>query len=286
MFAGQPLAGREHSEIGRRLYDRERHRYDHQRYGGHDPGVCAGSIGAIVHWLLGYPEQALKIGHETVALAKSLAHPFSLELSLLFNGMLRVDRGEPEIALQQLGAAEALASEQRLGFIWEPRFLRGAALSIQGAFEEAAACLREGLDGRLGALTFRPYGLARLAEAMVRRNEHTAAFAAASEGLKVQETTGYGHWGAELHRLKGVALVGLNRIDEAQATFADALRVARGQQAKSYELRAATSLARLWGEQGRRNEALELVAPVYGWFTEGFDTADLKEAKALLDHLA
>jgi predicted ATPase len=93
-------------------------------------------------------------------------------------------------------------------------------------------------------------------------------------------------WEAELHRLEGVALFGLNRLDEAQNALEEALRVARKQQAKAYELRAATSLARLWGEQGRRAEGRELLAPVYGWFTEGFDTADLKEAKALLDQLA
>ena len=286
MFAGEPAAAREHSDAGRRLYDPERHRFHHQHYGGHDPGVCAGSIGALVHWLLGYPEKGLTIGNEALALAERLAHPFSLELALLFNAMLCLDRGEPEMALQRLEAAETLASEQRLGFVWEPRFLRGAALSTRGAFEEAAACLCEGLASRLGALTFRPYGLARLAEAMAWQGEHEAALAAASEGLKVQERTGYGHWDAELHRLEGIALLGLNRFEEGQAALEEALHIARRQQAKAYELRAATSLARLWGEQGQRAKARELLVPVYGWFTEGFDTADLKNAKALLDALA
>jgi predicted ATPase len=92
-------------------------------------------------------------------------------------------------------------------------------------------------------------------------------------------------WDAELHRLEGVALVGLNRLDDGQGAFEEALGVARRRQAKSYELRAATSLARFWGEQGRRAEARNLLASVYGWFTEGFDTPDLKEAKALLDEL-
>jgi predicted ATPase len=90
----------------------------------------------------------------------------------------------------------------------------------------------------------------------------------------------------ELRRLEGIALAGLNRLQEGQNALEEALRVARHQQAKSLELRAATTLARLWGEQGRRREAHELLAPVYGWFTEGFDTADLKDAKALLDQLA
>jgi len=115
---------------------------------------------------------------------------------------------------------------------------------------------------------------------------HVPKLTAARDALLVQEKTRYGHWDAELHRLEGVALVGLNRIEEGQSALEDALRIARKQQAKAYELRAATSLARLCGERGRRAEARDLLAPVYGWFTEGFDTPDLKEAKALLGELA
>jgi predicted ATPase len=103
--------------------------------------------------------------------------------------------------------------------------------------------------------------------------------------METQEQTGQRMWDAELHRLEGIALVGLNRLEESQSAFKEALRVARKQQAKAYELRAATSLARLWGEQGRRAEARELLSPVFGWFTEGFDTLDLKDARTLLDEL-
>ena len=106
------------------------------------------------------------------------------------------------------------------------------------------------------------------------------------KGWLTRRKTGHRQWEAELHRLEGIALFGLNRIEEGQRALEGALRVARRQQAKSNELRAATSLAQLWGEQGRRAEARDLLAPVYGWFTEGFDTADLKEAKELLDELA
>jgi len=282
-IAGEPAAGREHCEAGRRLYDPERHYSSRLLYGGHDPGVCAGIIGAQAHWLLGYPQKALAIGAEALALAKQIAHPFSFEIGLVYHAMLHLDRGEPEFALQRLGTAEALVAEQRLAFFMEPRFLRGAALSAQGAIEEAVACLREGLAGRLGGK--RPYGLAGLAEALVRQGERAAALAAVREGLETQERTGERRWEAELHRLEGIALFGLNRLDEGQCALEVALRVARSQQAKAYELRAATSLARLWSERGRRNEASNLLTPVYGWFTEGFDTADLKEAKALLDEL-
>ena len=285
-FAGELPAAREHCEAGRRLYDPERHRSHRLLYGGHDPGVCAGYVGAGVHWLLGYPEKGRALGSESLALAERIAHPFSLVIALLFNAMLHLDRGAPELALQRLEAAEALVAEQRLGFVMEPRFLRGAALSAQGAFEEAVGCLREGLASPLGAMRLRVYGLAQLANALARQGEHGAALATARDGRSTEEKTGHRQWEAELHRLEGIALVGLNRFEEGQTAFEEALRVARRQQAKAYELRAATSLARVWGEEGRRAEARDLLAPVFGWFTEGFDTADLTEAKALLSGLA
>ena len=285
LFAGRPAAAREHCNEGRRLYNPERHQHHRLLYGGHDPGVCAGYIGAQVNWLLGYPERALEIGNESLVLAERIAHPFSLHIAQVFNAMLHLDRGKPELALEGLHAAEALAAEQRLGLIIAPGFLRGAALMAEGAFDDAIARLREGLASRLGAM-FAPYGRARLAEALIRQSNHEAALATVRDALEEQERTGQRRWEPELHRVEGAAQQGLNRIEEAQSALEAALRIARCQQAKSYELRAATSLARLWGEQGRRTEARELLAPVYSWFTEGFDTADLKEAKALLAELA
>ena len=280
------MAEREHSEAGRRLYDPERHLSHRSLYDGHDPGVCAANHSAQAHWLLGYPGKALVIGSEALALAERVTHPLSLDQALFWDAVLHLDRGDPQLALERLRVAEALAAEQRLGLFWmEPRFLRGAALSAQGAFEDAVACLREGLAGRFGDLN-RPYGLNRLAEALVRQGEHGAALAAAREGLETQDRTGQHRWEAELHRFEGIALFGLNRIEDAQNALEQALRIARSQQAKSYELRAATSLARLWGEQGRRAEAHKLLASVYGWFTEGFDSADLNDAATLLSELS
>jgi tetratricopeptide (TPR) repeat protein len=285
LFAGEPVTAREHSEAGRRLYDPERHGSHRLLYGGHDPGACSRFLGALVEWTLGYPEQALVLGNDALALAQRIDHPFSLAAALLYNTVLLLDRGEPELALERLGMYEDLAAEQRLGFSIDPRILHGAALTAQGAPEEAVARLREGLAGRLGAV-YAPLGRARLAEALASQREHTAALSAAKEGLDVQKQTGCLQWDAELHRLEGIALLGLNRLEEAQRAFEEALRIARRQQATAYELRAATSLARLWGEQGRRAKARDLLAPVYGWFTEGFDTADLREAQALLNQLA
>ena len=260
LFAGEPVGAREHCEAGRRLYDPERHRSHRLLYGGHDPGVCAGYVGAQAYWLLGYPEKGIAIGTESLALADAIRDPFSLELALFFNVMLCIDCGEPELALQRLEAAEKLVSEQRLGFVWEPRFLRGAALSARGAFDEAVTCLREGLASQLGASTFRPYGLLRLAEAMARQGDHAAALAATREGLMLQQEQGQLQWDAELHRLEGVVLLGLNRFEDGQSAIEEALHIARRRKAKAYELRAATSLARLWGERGRHATARDAAA--------------------------
>jgi len=285
LFAGEPAAAREHCEAGRRLYDPERHRSHRLVYGGHDPGMCAGCMGAQAYWLLGYPKRGLTLGSAALAMAERGGHPFSLVQAMLYNAMLHLDRGEPELALQLLDAAETLAAEQRLGFTLEPRLLRGGAVMTQGAFQDAVACLRQGLEAQRTNQT-RPLGFALLAEVLVKQGEHTAALATVRDGLKTQDETGHGLWHAELHRVEGVALLGLNRLEEARSALEGALRIARRQQAKAYELRAATSLARLWGEQGRRAEARDLLAPVYGWFTEGFDTADLKDAAKLLSELA
>jgi class 3 adenylate cyclase/tetratricopeptide (TPR) repeat protein len=285
MFAGEPAVARDHCEAGHRLYDPERHRSHRLLYGGHDPGVCAGCFGAQVDWLLGYPERGLALNRAALALAERIAHPFSLLEALLFNAMLHLDRGEPEMTLQRLDAAEALAAEQRLSFALEPRLLRGAALIAQGAFADAVTCLRQGHEARRVNQS-RPLGFALLAAVLVQQGKHAAALAMVRDGLRVNEETGHGLWGAELHRFEGIALFGLGRLEEGQVALEEALCVARRQQARAYELRAATSLARLWGEQGRRARARDLLAPVYGWFTEGFDTLDLKQAKALLDELA
>ena len=284
LFAGDPAAAHEHSDAGRRLYDPERHRLQRHLYGGHDPGACAHYLGAQAQWLLGYPDKSLGSANTALAMTEQIAHPFSSALALQYVSMLHLERGEPELALQRIDAVEALAAEQRIGFVLEPKLLRGAALTALGAVEDAVACLREGLAGRTAA-RLQCYGIARLADALVLQGDHGAAVAAVREGLSTAERTGHRQWEAELYRLEGIALSGLNRLAEAQTAIEEAIRVARGQKAKSYELRAVTSLARLWGEQGRRTQAHELLAPVYGWFTEGFGTADLQEAKALLDAL-
>ena len=286
-FAGDPAKTREHADIGRVLYDPERHASHRLIYGGHDPGVCALSHGARAEWLLGYPEKALASIADALALAARLAHPYTLGVALRHSSVVYLNRREPERVLRQVEAAEALAAEQRLSLNFETSISRGAALLGQGAVDEATARIREGVTNwtRLGRTQLLPYGLAFLAEGLARHGDRAAALAALREGLEIADATGEHMWDAELHRLTGTVLLAENKLDEGQASLQQAIRIAQAQQAKSLELRAARDLARLWGEQGRRAEARDLLAPVYGWFTEGFDTADLKEAKALLDEL-
>jgi class 3 adenylate cyclase/predicted ATPase len=288
VYVGHPAKAREHADAGRRLYDPEKHASHRFVYGGHDPGACAGWIGAQAEWLLGYPEKALASITESLALSERIAHPFTLSIALTISSVVYLNRREPERALRQLEAAESLAVEQRLSLIFEPGMLRGAALAEQGVVDEAIARIREGVTKwtRLGRTILLPYGLAFLAQVLVRHGDRAAALAALREGLALAEVTGEHYWDAELHRLTGIVLLGENKLDEGGASLQHAIHVAQAHQAKSLELRAAMSLARLWRDQGKVPQARELLAPVYGWFTEGFDTRDLKEAKALLDELA
>ena len=285
---GDPAKTRQHADAGRLLYDPTKHASHRLVYGGHDPGVCARVHGAQAEWLLGYPEKALASIADALALAARLAHPYTLGVALSWSSVVYLNRRDPERALRQLEAAEALAAEQCLSLTFETGMLRGVALFEQGAVDEAIARIREGVTNwtRLGRTILLPYGFAFLAEGLARHGDRTAALAALRDGLGIAGTTGEHGWDAELHRLTGTVLLAEKKLDEGQASLQQAIRIAQAQQAKSLELRAATSLARLWGEQGRRAEARDLLAPVYGWFTEGFDTADLKETKTLLDHLA
>jgi class 3 adenylate cyclase/tetratricopeptide (TPR) repeat protein len=288
LIGGEPAAGREHCEAGRQLYDPDEHRSHRLLFGGHDPGVCALQFASHCEWVLGYPDKALASINEAVDLAERIAHPLSLELALAFRSMLYLNRGEPDLALRQVAAMEALAAEQRLAIQHEPHapgVIRGAALLMHGAVGDATAVLREALDTPAGRAYSRPLGLAALAKALALRGEPAAAIALIGDAMAMMQATGHRQLEPEFHRLKGIALLGQNELAEGESALQEAIRVARRRHMRAYELRAATSLARLWGEQGRRADARELLAPVYERFTEGFDTADLKEAKGLLNEL-
>jgi predicted ATPase len=244
--------------------------------------------GAWAQWFLGYPDKALSGSNDGVVLAERFAHPLSLNTALQYRALVHLLRREPGEAVRAVQAADILATEQRLTPVFEPRILRGGALVGQREeLRDAVALIREGLAARqeLGSKILRVHNLGLLVEALERVGDDDGALEISLEALAEADKTGERFWQAEIYRLKGLALLSQRCLPESEASFERSLEVARVQQAKSLELRAAVSLARLWGEQGRRAEARDLLAPVYGWFTEGFDTADLKEAKALLEEL-
>ena len=283
---GEPAPAQDHCKKGRGLYDFERHRLHAQIY-GHDPGVCARTIGAWSEWLLGHPDKALARINDGLALAERLTHPRSLAMARVHASMLHQFRRDPEMVLQCIGSAEALAAEKGFALLLDPRVLRGWALLVPDGIAAAVASFRAALADRQnqGNTYCGPYSLTLFAEVLARSGDRDGALSALADADAIAEKGGERGWKAELRRLTGTVLLAENKLDEGQASLQQAIHIAQAQQAKSLELRAATSLARLWGEQGRRAEARDLLAPVYGWFTEGFDTADLQEAKALLAEL-
>jgi class 3 adenylate cyclase/tetratricopeptide (TPR) repeat protein len=287
-FCGAPETTLGHCQAGCQLYDMEQHRSHALLYGGHDPGVCARYTGAYVEWLLGYPAKALASADDAVVLAERLAHPFSLELALMWATMIHHIRREPEQALRQARRAEALAAEHRLATPISPIMLQVGALAEQGEAVEALAQLRAASAGKQGPVTlfaFKPYALALLSMTQEQVGDHAAALETIAAALAASEESGAQWWDAEMHRRKGMVLLARDDPEASEACFVHSKKIAQRQNARSLELRASTSLARLWRDQGKRQQAYDLLAPVYGWFTQGFDTADLKEAKALLEQL-
>jgi predicted ATPase len=242
-------------------------------------------------WLLGYPDQALHRSREGLTLAQQLAHPFSLTFALLHGAMLHVARREGQATHEASAAALTLATEQGFAF-WLARgtFLRGWVLTTQGDEREGIAHMCQGLEATraIGAEVGRSGCLALLAAAYGGAAQPEQGLEVLAEALRVVKNKGERYYEAEIHRLTGELLLACFADQHAasEASFHQALVVARAQQAKSWELRAAMSLSRLWQQQGKRTEARELLTPIYGWFTEGFDTADLQEARALLEALA
>jgi predicted ATPase/class 3 adenylate cyclase len=269
------------------LYDPQQHRATAFLH-GLDAGVHCRSHAASALWLLGYPDQGQVQNSTAVTLAQQSNHPFSLGYALSAAAIFHAYRRDGRAAQERAEAAIVLAMEQ--GFpIWTARgsILRGWALAQQGQAREGIEQLRQGLIAlrTTGAEAMRPYFLALLAEAYGTLRQPEAGLAALAEALTVIGTTGERWDEPELYRLKGALLLQQSADNHAaaQACFQHALSVARSLQAKSLELRAATSLARLWQRQGKDAAARELLVPIYGWFTEGFDTADLQDAQALLE---
>jgi predicted ATPase len=290
LYLGAVATAHLHFTQGMALYDPPQH-HVYAFLSTYDTGVVCHSSAAWTFWLLGYPDQGLGRSQEAVTLAQQSGHPISLSFALSFAAVFHQFRREVCCTHERAAAAISLSQEQ--GFAqWMAMgaILHGWARVQQGHVKEGIAQLSDGLRAlqATGAVIARPYDLALLAEAHGIQGEPEEGLALLTEALTLVDTTGERWYQSELYRLKGALLLQQSSSNqtEAESCFHQAIAVAQNQHAKSLELRAATSLARLWQQQGKRAEAHELLAPVYGWFTEGFDTADLQEAKALLDALA
>jgi predicted ATPase len=283
------LRAREQLELAISIYDPERHGPFAFRY-AFDAGVGCLSYAAWILWQLGYADQALKRGNEALALARRLSHPPSLALAEDFLGCLHQYRREARAAQANADNVIALSAEQGLTdwLAWATA-LRGWAIAEQGHHEAGTAQIEESLAERRakGAELYRPYYLCLLAEACLKAGRLDDGLSALTEALAAADEREDRALEAEIHRLKGELLLRQNHsnVVEAQSCFQRAIEIARKQSAKSWELRATTSLARLLRDTDRRDEARAMLADIYGWFAEGFDTADLKDAEALLGEL-
>ena len=288
VYLGDLIAAHDDAQRVIALYDPNKHHRLVYLYGGDDPAVCCLSHDAWALWSLGYPEQAMQNVRKALALARKLSHPLSLALALTFAASLQ-QFGERRVERAQTEALLALASEQGFAIY----LAAGSLLQAQASFEQGQG--KEGIDRirhALAAIDATGTGImlqpSFLAAALGRKGRFDEALRTINELFPIIERSGQRYFEAEVHRLKGELLLAQDASNAAQAedSFRTAIEISRKQNAKSWELRATTSLARLLAKQGKRDEAGAMLAEIYGWFTEGFDTADLKDAKALLEELS
>jgi class 3 adenylate cyclase/predicted ATPase len=288
-YLGRPTVACTHLEQAVALYVPEEHRSLALVY-GYDARVVSRFYLLETLFVLGYPDRALALCREALAEAHGLS-PGTLAYALNHAGYAHHFRREREPVRMLAEELVLLAKEQSFPYwLAAGTILKGWALADGGRSEAGIAALRHGIEAwrATGAELYMPYHLALLSEAEAKGGQSTEALSRLAEALARATRTGEGWFDAELHRLKGRVLSSLHGGDpaEAEGCFRQALEVARGQGARMWELRAAADLARLLAAKGERAEARDLLAPIYGWFTEGFDTPDLREAEALLQELS
>jgi DNA-binding winged helix-turn-helix (wHTH) protein/predicted ATPase len=286
-YLGEFPTARERFEQGVAYYNLQRERFWGSR--AEDPGVACLAFLVSTLGFLGYPDQAQQRADEARHLAQELSHPYSLAFAQYRAGLNALFYREAPTAQALAEAVLGIATTHGFPFYEALGMaLKGGALVRQGQADVGLALLRQGLNGLYQT------GTQPAPHWLVWQAELCGYVGQLAEGLKLLEearvqadTTGNFHAVAELYRLKGEFLLTLSgeQLDEVEACFSQALAVSRSQQAKTLELRAAVSLSRLWQRQGKRDPARHLLAEVYNWFAEGFDTADLKEAKSLLEKL-
>ena len=290
LWVGDPQTTRKHAEQGMRLYEREQHHSLAFLFGGHDPGVCCCMHTATALWFLGYPDSARECCQKGLAMAREVSHIGSILNELRFQGMINQLCGDVVTVREVAESMSSLSTEhgfpQWLAF---GNILNAWALAQNGG-ETPTAGLRAAISEyrRAANELYVPYFLALLAATQLTCGELAEGLETVVSALGLTGGKGSRLMDPEFLRLKGELLIALDRkgCADAEIAFWQAIDIAQRQSSKSWELRATMSMARLWRDQGKRGQAREVLAPIYGWFTEGFDTRDLKQAKALLEELA
>lgn len=285
---GDLAASRAMAEAGIALFDAGRHRL--QNWPGGQPGEQCYLYAAFVLWMLGFPDRALRRADAALALAKKLSNPANLINTLAFVALVHAFRREMQAVRQRAEATMEMSTEQRNPyFLAWGTILCGWALTVQGEGQHVTAQIdRAVADYRAtGSQTWLPYFLGLQAETYLRGNRLDDGLGLVAEALELGKKTGERCWEGELNRIKGELLVAVSPDNhvEAENCYSLSIEIARKQQAKSWELRAAASQCRLWCAQRRYREARDLLAPIHAWFAEGFSTPDLAEAKALLGEI-
>ncbi len=279
-----------HVERGVELYEAGGFESHALIYGGHDPAVCGQGEAALSLWLLGYPEQAVTRIEKAFAAAGTLAHAGSTVHAMDICLMLHCFRRDPDKVRERAEQLIALSEQEKFGaHRAKGEILRGWALVKLGEAERGMAGLREGIDSlrAMGTSEDLPVFLGMLAEAYALSRRPEEGLAAVEEAFRESERMALRYWVAELWRSKGELLLAMPKSDvaDAEEAFNQSLQIAHQQQAKSLELRTVVSYAWLLQKRGEANKAYERLRPVYEWFTEGFDTVDLTEARVCLDEL-
>jgi predicted ATPase len=291
MLTGKIAEGRAYLDQGIALYDPAEHRPFATRFGA-DVGVALLSYRSWVLWLLGYPNAARTDAGHALKHAREIGQAATLMWGLSHVAILHALCGNRAAAASQSQELVALAEEKGSLAFWKPLGManQGSVLALTGKASDAIEMLVSAIAAlrTMGATHRMPFYLPHLARAHGELGQFEEAWRCIGEAMTAVEITRENWCEADIHRTAGELTLMSPEADaaKAEAFFERALAVARRQQAKSWELRAAKSMARLWRDQGKRQEARDLLAPTYGWFTEGFDTLDLKEAKVLLEELA
>jgi predicted ATPase len=290
LHLGALAEGRAHLDRAVGLYDPKEHRSLATRY-GQDTGTVHLYWRSVALWLLGYPDAARADADRAVRDAHEFGHAATLVWALTITAMTRICSGNYAAAKAQADEAVALADEKG-AVLWQAAGTRnqGCVFALTGRASDAVASIATSIAAyrSTGSTVLVPFYLSYSARAHADLGQFDDARGRLDEALAAVETSGERWCEADILRMAGEIelMTPEGEPGKAQSWFERSIEVARAQKARSWELRATTNLARLWHDQGRRAEARDLLAPVHGWFTEGFDTLDLSEAKALLDGLA